>query len=102
MVKKLRSAGTGGQDTKAPASQKDAPGGGSAGAGSAEPYINQHGEVCIGNECFNLAIDADRGEIRVSINRDECGPELQQTLDQLHQVLGRGARTVYETKSTPK
>ena len=100
MVKKLRSDGVGNTEPKAPASQKDAPSGGPVGAGGAEPYVNEHGEVCIGNECFNLAIDADRGEVRVSINRDECGPELQQTLDQLHQVLGRGARTVYETKST--
>ena len=100
MAKKLRSDGNGDQDAKAPASQETTPGGGPAGDGSFKPYVNDRGEVCIGNECFNLTVDAERGEVRVEINRDECGSELQDTLDQLHQVLGRGARTVYETKST--
>jgi len=102
MVKKLRPGGNDGQGAKAPASQKAPAGGEPVGAGGVQPYVNERGEVCIGNECFNLTVDADRGEVRVTINRDECGDELQQTLDQLHQVLGRGARTVYETKSTPK
>jgi len=101
MVEKLRSGGNGDQGDKAAPGKKDAPGGGQAGAGSVKPYVNDRGEVCFGNECFSLAVDADRGEVRVTINRDECGVELQETLDQLHQVLGRGARTVYETKSTP-
>lgn len=100
MAKKLRSGGNGDQGVKAPASQETEAGGGPDGAGSFQPYVNDRGEVCIGNECFNLTVDADRGEIRVEINRDECGSDLQDTLDQLHQVLGRGARTVYETKST--
>ena len=102
MVKKLRPTGGGDQDVQAAAGKKVTPSGGPAGEGGAQPFVNELGEVCIGNECFNLAIDANRGEIRVTINRDECGPELQQTLDSLHQVLGRGARTVYETKATQK
>jgi len=73
-----------------------------AGKGGQKPYINERGEICIGNECFNLVVDADRGEVRVSINRDECSVDLQETLDELHGVLGRGARTVYETKSTQR
>jgi len=73
-----------------------------AGKGSQEPYVNERGEICIGNECFNLVVDAERGEVRVSIDRDECSVDLQETLDELHSVLGRGARTVYETKSTQR
>ena len=100
MAKKLRPVVHRDQDAKADASQENKAGGGPVGTGGHEPYVNERGEICIGNECFNLTVDAERGEVRVEINRDECGSELQETLDQLHQVLGRGARTVYETKST--
>jgi len=100
MVKKLRSDGNRDQVVKATAREETSASGESAGAGGAEPYVNEHGDICIGNECFNLTIDTERAEVRVTINRDECGEELQETLDLLHQVLGRGARTVYETKST--
>jgi len=100
MAKKLRPGRNGDQDAKAPASQETTPGGGPAGAGSAQPYVNDRGEVCFGNECFSLTVDTERNQVRVEINRDECGPELQETLDQLHQVLGHGASTVYETRST--
>ncbi len=99
MAKKLRSGGNGDKDAKAPARQETAPGGGPVGAGSTQPYVNDRGEVCFGNECFSLTVDAERNQVRVEINRDECGPELQETLDQLHSVLGHGAVTVYETKS---
>ena len=99
MAKKLRPDGNGNSEPEAAGGEETGSGGGQAQARGAEPYVNDRGEVCLGNECFNLAIDSERGEVRVTINRDECGPELQETLDQLHQVLGRGARTVYETRS---
>jgi len=102
MAKKLRSGGSGNPESKADAGEKTGVGSSEAPAGGAEPYVNDRGEICIGNECFNLAVDAERGEVRVTINRDQCGDELQETLDQLHQVLGHGARTVYETRSESK
>jgi len=100
MVKKLRSGGDRDKDAEANASQETAPGGGTAGTGSSQPYVNERGEVCFGNECFSLSVDAERNQVRVEINRDECGAELQETLDLLHSVLGHGASTVYETRST--
>jgi len=102
MVEERRTRGEGNQASKADVGKETGSGGGQTEAGGAKPFINDRGEVCIGNECFNLAVDADRGEIRVSINREECGAELQETLDELHQVLGRGGRTVFETRSEPK
>jgi len=100
MAKKLRPVVHGDKDTKADVGEEAAPGGGSPGAGSTQPYVNDRGEICFGNECFNLSVDTERNQVRVEINRDECGAELQETLDLLHSVLGHGASTVYETRST--
>jgi len=102
MAKKPRSTGNGNPDNKAPVSPEVTSSSGPAGEGGAQPYVNEHGDLCIGNECFNLSVDTEHGEVRVTINRDECGAELQQTLDALHMALGRGARTVYETRSESK
>jgi len=102
MVKKLRPKRDAGQGVQDTAREEDAGDSQPPGAGGLQPYVNERGEVCIGTECFNLAVDADRQEVRVTINREECSDELQETLDQLHQVLGRGAHTVYETKSDPR
>jgi len=61
--------------------------------------VNDQGEISFGNQCFVVAVDPNRKEIRIKIDRDRCGPEMQSTLDELHRVLGKGARTVYETIS---
>ena len=70
-----------------------------ASAHTGEPFVNDRGEISFGNQCFTVAVDTDRKEIRIKIDRDRCGPAIQRTLDELHQVLGAGAVTVYETVS---
>jgi len=99
MAKKLRPPESGDKSPEATVGQETGSGSGSTEKGSVVPYVNERGEVCFGNECFNLAVDPDRGEVRVTINRDQCDEQLRSVLDELHGVLGKGARTVYETKS---
>lgn len=73
---------------------------GQAGKGSEGMWINESGEVCIGNECFSLRIKPDKSEVRVTIDRNKCGLDLQPVIDEIYLALGKGAPTVYETKST--
>jgi hypothetical protein len=79
----------------APTPDSGSPGAGSENAGV---YVNQRGEVCYGTECFNLAIDEQRREIRVNIKQSgQC--QLDPVIEAMRQVLGEGARTVYEVES---
>ena len=72
---------------------------GSPGEGSNEFYVNDQGEICIGTKCFALRFKPGDREVRVKIDRNECGADMQPFLDALYQELGQGAPTVYETKS---
>ena len=62
-------------------------------------WVNERGEVCIGNKCFSLRVSPGGGEVRVKIDRNECGADLQPLIDEVYQALGKGAPTVYETAS---
>ena len=62
-------------------------------------WVNEQGEVCIGNSCFSLRVKNDSNEVRVTIDRNRCGADLQPLLDEVYQALGKGAPTVYETVS---
>jgi hypothetical protein len=62
-------------------------------------WVNEQGEVCIGNKCFSLRVKPDGSEVRVKIDRNECGTDLQPVIDEIYQALGKGAPTVYETAS---
>ena len=62
-------------------------------------WINEQGEVCIGNKCFSLRVKPDGSEVRIKIDRNECGTDLQPVIDEIYQALGKGAPTVYETAS---
>jgi hypothetical protein len=70
-----------------------------AGDGSSEFYVNDAGEFCIGTKCFALRFKPGEREVRVKIDRNECGADMQPFIDALYQELGQGAPTVYETKS---
>jgi len=102
MAEKVRSVGAGDKGVETAPVEEVGAGSGEAAPGGARAYVNDRGEICFGNACFNLAVDQERKEIRVTINRDECAPELQETLDELHHIIGRGGNTVYETKSTQR
>lgn len=61
-------------------------------------YVNERGETCLGTECFLLAIDEQRREIRVNVKRGAtCN--VDPFVDSLRKTLGAGSRTVYEVES---
>lgn len=65
-------------------------------------YINERGEVCIGDKCFTMGYDQDTDEIRVEVDADSCPPEL---LDAVHRMTGavaKGAPTQYHVKRREK
>jgi hypothetical protein len=64
-------------------------------------YVNERGEVCYGNDCVALAIDTQRGEIRVNIKRGgTC--EVDSLVSALREALGGGnMKTVYEIETIP-
>lgn len=68
-------------------------------AGSEEFYLNDDGEICVGTKCFALRFKPGSHEVRVKIDRNECGADMQPFIDALYQELGQGAPTVYETSS---
>ena len=72
--------------------------------GSVGLWRDKYGRQCIGNECFHAAIDVERTEVRVIIDRaGPCGGASQEDIraltDSLKSVVGAGAGTVYETES---
>jgi len=69
-----------------------------AGSPDGEPrvYLNDRGELCIGNECFTLTADQERGEVRVHIQQGG-GCELDPMVDALKDIIAQpGSRTVFE------
>ena len=99
MDKKTRPLRTGSQANETTPGKEAKADSGQAGAGSDQFYINDAGEVCIGTRCFSLRFKPGEREVRVSIDRNECGADMQPFIDSLYQELGQGAPTVYETKS---
>jgi hypothetical protein len=61
--------------------------------------INEQGEYCFGTSCFSLRVKPGAGEVRVVVDRNECGVDAQQLVDALFGEVVKGAPTVYETKS---
>lgn len=62
-------------------------------------WLDAEGRLCVGSECFTVMADAKRGEVRVEIDRDECGDVVNEVIDDMVMLIGRGAPTVYVTKS---
>jgi len=101
MVKELRSQGSGSSDAKIPSrsqAKKDSRQTGE-GSSSGDFYVNERGEVCYGDNCFTLAIDQERGEVRVNIKRD-AACNVEPLVEALRETLAKGARTVYEVESS--
>lgn len=61
--------------------------------------LNEQGEYCIGDDCFQMRIKPGAGEVRVVVDRNECGIDGQQVVDALFGEVVKGAPTVYETVS---
>jgi hypothetical protein len=62
-------------------------------------YINERGEYCFGTSCFSMRIKPGSGEVRVVVDRNECGIDAEQVVDALFGEVSKGAPTVYEAKS---
>jgi hypothetical protein len=94
-----RTGGQGVQDAPSKASKADS-GQTRVGSHKLNYRVNEQGEYCIGDECFQMRVKPGAGEVRVVIDRNECGTDAQQVIDALFGELTHGAPTVYETKST--
>ncbi len=69
------------------------------GDGSELFTINEQGEYCFGTSCFSMRVKPDSSEIRVVVDRNECGADAQLLVDTLFGAVVKGVPTVYETKS---
>ena len=97
MAKERRPNGKGNQTTKAAASQKATADSGPPGDGSAGIWRNDRGELCIGSECFSVALDQERSEVRILMDKGACNdPQLADFIEDCKQIVGEGSRTVYE------
>ena len=103
MAKEDRSKGSSVKTAKDPAGKEAKAHSRQAGDGSEERgvYINERGEVCYGNECVTLAIDTDRGEIRVNIKQNPAC-NIDALVEGLRDTMAKGAKTVYEVESEIK
>ena len=76
---------------------------GPAGKGSDSlTWVNDQGELCYGTECFSIRVKPGSEEVRIVIDRNECGADTKQLVDTLFGEVIKGAKTVYETKSEVK
>lgn len=64
--------------------------------------INDQGEYCFGTSCFQMRVKPGAGEIKVVVDRNECGTDAQRLVDALFGEVVKGVPTVYETKSKIK
>ncbi len=62
-------------------------------------YLNDKGEYCFGTKCFSMRVKPGAGEVRVVVDRNECGDDAQALVDALFGEVVKGAPTVYETVS---
>ena len=102
MDKKHGPKGASGQGVQATPGKEAEADSGQAGSGIPGPrvYTNERGEVCLGTKCFNMAINPEQREIRINIKRGgDCGENLGIAVEAAREVLGKGARTVFEIES---
>ena len=101
MAKESRSERSSSKGIQATPSQEVQADRGSAGDGSAVNsfIINDQGEYCVGTKCFSMRFKPGAGEVRVIVDRNECGVDAQPIVDALFGEVVKGATTVYETKS---
>lgn len=73
---------------------------GAADKGSDSLYwVNDKGELCWGTSCFSMRVKPGSGEVRVVVDRNECGADTKQLVDTIFGEVIKGAKTVYETES---
>jgi hypothetical protein len=72
------------------------------GDGSVEAWVNERGETCIGNLCFQFAVREDEDDVTVRIDRNKCDVDALPIIESILQAIGKGGRTVYETTSLIK
>jgi len=99
MDKKPRPGRTGSQAVQDTPGKKTPTDSRPAGDGSELFYINDQGEYCFGTDCFSMRIKPGSGEVRVIVDRNECGDDAKQIVDALFGEVVKGAPTVYESKS---
>ena len=103
MDKKHGPAGTGSKGTQSTPGSKVTPDSKPAGEGSDLFTINEHGEYCFGSGCISMRIKPGSGEVRVVVDKNECGSDIaEQLVDSLFGEIVKGAPTVYESKSKAK
>jgi len=65
-------------------------------------WVNERGELCIGNKCFTLAINPGGNEVSVRVDRNECGADMEPIVNGIFEIVGKGGRTLYESTSKVK
>ena len=70
-----------------------------SGSGGLKFHVNDAGEYCIGDDCWQFRVKPGAGEVRVVVDRNECGLEADAVVDALFGEIAHGAPTVYESKS---
>lgn len=104
MAKKIGPNRDGGKNLQAPDGGKTKRNSGPIGDGSlgGGVWVNERGETCIGTECWQMAVDTERNEIRVNIKQNAGGGcELNPLIDALRESLSKGSRTIYEVEVSP-
>lgn len=102
MAKTDRPKGTSSQDIQGPVGKKAPADIRPAGEGSELFTINEQGEYCFGTSCFSMRVKPGAGEIKVIVDRNECGEDAQRVVDALFGEVIKGVPTVYESKSKVK
>jgi hypothetical protein len=102
MDKKSRSARTSSQGTQAAPGHETERDSCPIGERGSDTWVNERGEICIGSECFNIAIKPDADEVIVRVDRNKCGANLEPFIDTIFNTIGKGGRTVYESVSRVK
>mgnify|MGYP001425774282 CR=1 FL=1 len=122
MAKETRPKGTGSNDVSDPAGSEAKADSGQVGSGgsghtegtertgSGKPspvfgidvWTNERGEKCIGNECFAIAVQPGSDDVTIRVDRNKCGVDMEDMVNDMLQGIGRGGRTVYESTSRVK
>lgn len=85
--------GSRGSDRVRPPASEKAPT--SSGQVSLSAYINEKGEVCVGDECLTLGYDAKLDAVRVQLDEEHCPPELLEAYEKIAEQVTKGKPTVY-------
>ena len=64
-----------------------------------EHWINERGEHCIGNSCFSLAIKPGEDDVTIRVDRNNCDIDTELVVEDIMTAIGKGGRTLYESKS---